>query len=85
MLMTMMMLNEDFVNLPAFHLLVHPLVHLLVLKLHYYKFHQQNLLLYIVLFVRLPRCFHKTVMLVLLHQTYQGTIHVEELVHQFEP
>ena len=30
MLMTMMMLNEDFANLPAFHLLVHPLVHLLV-------------------------------------------------------
>ena len=59
--------------------------YLLVLKLHCYKFHQQNLLLHIVLFVRLPRCFHMTVMLVLLHQTYQGTIRVEELVYQFEP
>ena len=68
-MLTMMTLNEDFVNLPAFHQTVlnhYLLVHLTFsflqscLKLHYYKFHQQNILLHIVLSVRLPRCSHIT-------------------------
>ena len=49
------------------------------------SFHCSTLVLHEVLFVRLPRCSHRTVRPALPHQTYQGTTRVEDLVCQLEP
>ena len=94
-MLTMMMLNEDFVNLPAFHLLVRLLVHLLVHLTFYFpqslsvitslNFSLSNSFATYRVFVCLPHCFHTTVMLALFHQTFLASIRAIKLVYQFEP